>query len=292
MKNNKNKKTGVTVIMPVHGEPPAFVAVAVESVLAQSLPIEEMVICDDGCRAETKEYLQNLKNRQKIVLVQNRRAKGAAAARNRAIRCASGRYIALMDADDISDASRLQKEWEFLEKHPRYGFVGCKGAFFVRQPGDMQRHYWYVLKPRPKDFLVTLPFVHASLLFRREALEAVGSYREAAWVKRSEDYDLLLRLYAAGYRGANLPEALYHIRLDQATLKRRKYRYRFCEAAVKLVGFTKLGLMPIGIFFAAKPLVVGLLPKRLLEWGKEKYYDGKSLDEMPSRESMAKKKGL
>ena len=120
---------------------------------------------------------------------------------------------------------------------------------------------------------MTLPYVHASLMFRRGVLESVGGYREIARVKRSEDYDLLLRLYEAGYRGANLPEVLYYIRQDKAAIKKRKYRYRFPETIVKLEGFYRLGLMPKGFLYAVKPLVVGLLPDRLLVKLKTNYYE-------------------
>ena len=119
---------------------------------------------------------------------------------------------------------------------------------------------------------MTLPFVHASLMFRREALLAVGGYDESPRVERSEDYDMLLRIYAKGLRGANTSDALYHIREDKGTFRRRKYRYRFKETEVKLNGFARLGLMPKGVMFAFKPLVVGLIPMRLLELLKGHYY--------------------
>ena len=92
------------------------------------------------------------------------------------------------------------------------------------------------------------------------------------YVKRSEDYDLLMRAYAKGFQGINLPVSLYAIRLDAGTYQRRKYRYRFHECAVKWVGFASMGLMPRGIPYAVKPLIVGLLPVGLLNRLKEKYY--------------------
>ena len=119
---------------------------------------------------------------------------------------------------------------------------------------------------------MTLPFVHASLMFRREALFSVDGYDESSRVERSEDYDMLLRMYAEGMRGANIAEAVYYIREDEKTFHRRKYRYRLKETAVKLKGFSRLHLMPRGVVYAIKPLVVGLLPTRFLEWLKGRYY--------------------
>ncbi len=119
---------------------------------------------------------------------------------------------------------------------------------------------------------MTLPFVHASLMFRREALLSVGGYKETSRVERNEDYDMLLRMYAKGLCGANTENAVYYIREDENALRRRKYRFRLKETAVKLEGFVRLGLMPKGFVFALKPLVVGLLPMRLLELLKGHYY--------------------
>ena len=119
---------------------------------------------------------------------------------------------------------------------------------------------------------MTLPFVHASLMFRAGVLRELGGYRETWMVKRSEDYDLLMRAYALGYYGNNLPAPLYGIRLDNDTYRRRKYRYRFCECLAKWSGFSAMGLMPMGIPYAIKPLVVGLLPVGILNALKVKYY--------------------
>lgn len=78
-----------------------------------------------------------------------------------------------------------------------------------------------------------------------------------------------------GLRGANLPETLYFIRMNEATLKRRKYKYRIFEFAVKLEGFINLGLMPKRIAFSLKPLIVGLIPQKILCRIKTNYYDDK-----------------
>ena len=89
---------------------------------------------------------------------------------------------------------------------------------------------------------------------------------------RADDYDLLLRFYKEGRYGANLDEVLYYIRRDKKQFQRRKYRYRFHEAYVKYKGFQKLSLMPKGIFYAIKPLFVGLLPHGFVKVLQQRYY--------------------
>ena len=158
-----------------------------------------------------------------------------------------------MDADDISAPNRLQTQLEFLKNHPEIAFVGARGEFFHKVPGDLKQYYWFVDQPQAKDFLMTLPFVHASIMMRREVIRKIGGYSIEQAVIRSEDYDML-------------------IRLDEGTYQRRKYCYRLNECIVKFRGFSKLGLMPKGILYAIKPLIVGLIPIKLLNNLKKRYY--------------------
>ena len=72
-------------------------------------------------------------------------------------------------------------------------------------------------------------------------------------------------------KSANIPEFLYYFCEDKKTLRRRKYRYRIDEAKVRYKGFKKLGLLPKGIPYVIKPLIVGLIPSRLLIRLKNKY---------------------
>lgn len=251
----------------------SVVELAVESIVQQDMEDWELLICDDSSTDETLAWLLDWEKRDgRIRVLQNPCNLGAAGVRNRCLREAKGEYIAIMDADDACSPGRLRSEADFLDTHPQFAFVGLLGERFRRHPRDMDKPYWFCRFPQKKDFLMTLPFVHASIMFRREAISKVGGYDEAWWVERSEDYDMLLRMYVEGLHGANIAEEVYYIREDEGTFKRRKYRYRLKEAWVKLRGFSRLGLMPAGLAFAFKPLIVGLFPTRFLEWLKGHYY--------------------
>lgn len=266
------KRPLVSVIMGVYNGT-ATLGEAIRSILDQTYQNIEFIICDDASTDDTWEQLQSWAQRDsRISLIRNTHNLGAGGARNCCLERAQGSYIAIMDADDISMPSRLEQQIEVLMNGPNCSFVGTKGQFFAECPGDLQKCYWFVAKPEKRDFLMTLPFVHASLMFRAEVLWELGGYSRKCYVKRSEDYDLLMRAYAEGFYGINLLEPLYAIRLDRCTYQRRKYRYRFNECAVKWNGFAKLGLMPRGIPFALKPLLVGLMPVCLLNKLKEIYY--------------------
>lgn len=263
----------VSVIMAVYNQKKEILEQAIVSVLNQTYTDFELIICDDASTNGIQSYLQEIAEKDsRIHLILNKENRKAAYARDCCIRAARGRYIVVMDDDDISTKNRIQKLYDFLEQHMEYDFAGSKGEFFEEKVGDDGECYWYCAEPQAKDFLFSLPYVHASIMFRKEALQSVNGYSIARYANRVEDYDMLLRLYAKGKRGANLPEVLYYIRRDANQYKRRKYRYRFHETYIKFRGFSANHLMPKGFVYAIKPLIVGLIPIRFMKRIQKRYY--------------------
>lgn len=262
----------VSVIMAAYNAEETIEA-AIRSILLQTHDNFELIICDDASTDNTWCLMRSLADEDsRIKLIRQEKNRGSAVARNRCLLQAQGEYIAIMDADDLCSENRLAVQVSFLERHREVAFVGLLGEVFHNIPGDCSKCYPYVAKPAAKDFLMTLPFVHASLMFRSTAMGR--GYPEERQALRSEDYAFLMERYAAGLRGENTTDAVYYIREDADTFKRRKYRYRLTEAGVKWKGFLALGLMPRGILFAIKPLIVGLVPPKILERLKGKYYKG------------------
>lgn len=262
----------VSVIMAAYNAEETIEA-AIRSILLQTHDNFELIICDDASTDNTWCLMRSLADEDsRIRLIRQEKNRGSAVARNRCLLQAQGEYIAIMDADDLCSENRLAVQVSFLEKHREVAFVGLLGEVFHNIPGDCSKCYPYVAKPAAKDFLMTLPFVHASLMFRSTAIGR--GYPEERKALRSEDYAFLMERYAAGLRGENTTDAVYYIREDADTFKRRKYRYRLTEVGVKWKGFSALGLMPKGILFAIKPLIVGLVPPKILERLKGKYYKG------------------
>lgn len=235
-----------------------------DSVRGQTLTEIEILICDDGSTDRTRELLQTYAGEDpRIRILVSPKRQGLAAALNRCIRAARGEYLARQDADDLSAPDRLERQAVFLKRHPQIDFVGTSTILY-NSTGDWGRRILPAY-PRKEDFLFTNPFVHGSLMFRKRAFETAGMYRSARLTRRAEDYELLMRMYAAGLRGANLQQPLYRFLEDRDACRRRKYRYRMDETIVRLQGFGRLGLLPRGLPYAVKPLAVGLIPDRLLQ---------------------------
>lgn len=261
----------VSVIMTVYNTDDQVLRRAITSILGQSLKDIELIVVDDASVNNAFDVISCIaEHDDRLRVIRNTTNMKAAHSRNQCILASRANYVAIMDADDECSPERLQVQKEFLDSRPQFDFVGTAAWLFDEQGVWGQRTC--PTQPLKSDFLFVLPFVHASLMFRKQALMAVGNYRVTKVTRRMEDYELLMRMYASGSRGANLQRPLYSMREDEAALRRRKYAYRLDEVRVRYSGFIQLGLMPRGMPYVLKPLVVGLIPSRMLSWMKDIYY--------------------
>jgi len=251
---------------------------SIDSLLNQSYKSFEIILCDDGSKDTTlqiaKDYVK--KYPQKIRLIQNETNNGLAYSLNRCIDISKGEYIARMDADDVSYKNRLEKQISYLESHPECALVGSQ-VFLFNDNG-----IWGVRKaksdPLKKDFLFGSQFVHPTIIIKKTILNQIGNYTVSKATLRAEDYDLFMRVYAAGFRGHNLQDVLLNYREDNATFKRRAYNYRLDEAKVRYNGFKKMKLMPLGLLYVLKPLIVGLIPQAVLTLLRHQGLEKNSID--------------
>jgi len=269
------EKPVISVVMGVYNPPTQEkLTKAVESILQQTFRNFEFIICDDGSNVVTKKWLQQIaKMDQRIRLLENDKNIGLAATLNHCIREAKGDFIARQDADDYSHPERFEKQIDFLCRHNQYALVGSNIYYFSEM--GIWGQFQYPQYPQKDDFLWVSPFCHGSVLFRKEVLEAVGLYRVAKETSRCEDYDLFMRIYLKGYYAANLQENLYYFCEDEAAIQRRKLLDRLDEVKVRAKYFGKLGLYPKGVFYLVKPVIVGLVPRKLLMQVKDKFYKRK-----------------
>lgn len=189
----------VSVCMPVR-DAEATLVQAVDSVLQQSLSDIELIVVDDGSRDGSNAILEGYRSRDSRVRVLTGEAAGVAAALRRGCAESAGRYIARMDADDVSLADRLERQVRFLDERPETAIVG--GAYV--QIGEAGTRGRTVSPPSSnrairRALATHNPIAHATATMRREAYEAVGGYR----LDRAEDYDLWARM-AERFRLANL----------------------------------------------------------------------------------------
>ncbi len=243
---------------------------SVESILAQSFADFEFLICAEGSSRGAMEYLEALAAQDgRVRLVGGVRTGALAERLNLCLGQARGRFIARMDDDDYSAPERFQRQLDYLAARPEIAFAGC--CVSLSRGGRPAGVWRFPEHPQLRDFYVTQPFVHPTLVFRREALEAVGGYSEEERCLKCEDYDLLLRLYGKGLAGANLQdETLFTYTLPETARGSRTMGDRLRETRTRWLRFRELGLLPEALPYVLKPVAAGLLPEKLLGRIKEK----------------------
>lgn len=182
---------GVSVIIPAYNRK-NYLKYAVNSVLNQTYTDFELIIVDDGSTDGTGDMVRSYNDLRIKYIYQNNQ--GNHSARNTGIKNAKGKYIALLDSDDMWHAEKLEKQVNILEKHSDIGLVYC-GTLLVDENNNLFgkkpliRHSGYVL-----DKLLMNNFLYngSNPLIRQECIKKAGLFDEH--LKRMLDWDFYLRI--------------------------------------------------------------------------------------------------
>ncbi len=227
-----------SIVIPVR-DAEATLARALYSVVRQSERTWECWIVDDGSRDRCCEIASAFAASDARFRVLRQDALGIVAALNHGVSRSRGRFLVRLDADDVMHRQRLALQRQALEGDPALAGVGCHVRLFPRASlTDGLRAYERWLnsiedsQQVEREALVECPLAHPTWCMRRDVLLRFG-YRDTPW---AEDYDLILRLLAAGSKLAVVPQRLLLWRDGPGRLSRTHERYsheRFtaCKAA-------------------------------------------------------------
>jgi glycosyltransferase involved in cell wall biosynthesis len=193
----------ISVILPCFNTA-HYLAEAVQSVLAQTRPADEIIVIDDGSTDNTAQVAAAFTPRVQYIYQPNA---GLSAARNTGIKIATGQYIGFLDADDLWHPDFLAMLTDLLEHHADWGAV-YSGNLFIDARGKLlsQSVHKVIAAERLHDALVDdLFFPPCAVLVRKTALDAVGSFDES--LRACEDWDMWLRI-SAKYPFGSTPQTL------------------------------------------------------------------------------------
>jgi glycosyltransferase involved in cell wall biosynthesis len=224
----------VSVVMAVYNERP-YLREAVESILDQTFRKFEFIIVDDGSTDGSADTLEEISKEDSRVRVFHLENQGPAGARNYALRHASGRYIAIMDGDDISLPERFEQQVRFLDKNPDVGILGTQ-VEVVDEHGEHIDYWSHPTDPATIAWriLFNACLIHSSVMMRRSLVSEMGGYAE--WATCSHDHELWTRA-VLNTRLTALPQTLLKFRLSEnsiTALRRREQMQMSCEAAAEL----------------------------------------------------------
>ncbi len=260
----------ISILMSVYNAEKTL-AKAIDSILAQTYRDFEFIICDDASSDNTPSILeQYAKTDERIVLLRHSENKGLGASLNDCLEIAKGKYIARQDADDYSKPERIERTLAYLEATDA-PYVAA--GIYVFDDGGVFSKRLFEEKITKHIIAKKNPFFHPTMMFKKEILTGVNGYRVAEETKRTEDYDLVMRLAAEGFIGRNLQEYLYYVYEPydaylRHTRKTRKYELRTRWRGLKLMKSPFYDYV-----YLLKPIIMSLIPHKLykclkkLQWG-------------------------
>jgi glycosyltransferase involved in cell wall biosynthesis len=195
----------VSIITPYYNTAELFVETSV-SLQAQSLQNWEWVIVDDGSTdRESVSRLAEVAARDDRVKVIWQTNAGPGAARNTAFRGASGRYVCLLDSDDMIEPTYLEKCVWFLDSNPEFAFCNSRSVIF----GEQQFLFANGFEKGWEHLRANVGPINS--VIRRDAYADCGGFDESIRVGH-EDWDFWLAMAKAGHWGYTIPEYMQWIR--------------------------------------------------------------------------------
>jgi glycosyltransferase involved in cell wall biosynthesis len=198
----------VSVLMPAFNSE-AYIKEAISSILSQTYPHFELIILDDGSSDSTFELIMQFQD-PRIRALRHEKNQGTVATRNELVTLAKGKYIALLDNDDIARSDRLEAQVSFLEENP-IDICGSDHLTLDEITGRIKKSKQCHTDADIRAMMtVASPLSHPSIMARASVLKN-HPYEKNTDI--AEDYALWLTLSLAGFHFANLKKNLITYRI-------------------------------------------------------------------------------
>ena len=177
----------ISVVIPTYNSA-KYIKEAIDSVLMQTLQPLEIIVVDDGSTDDTNSIIASYTDLKKIIYIKKDNG-GPASARNMGIKKSSGEFIALLDADDIWESDKLEKQ-VLLFDNKDIGLVYSRRLFLSDNRLDSGPLYSGNVT---KNLLINNFITNSSVVIRKSICNQVGFFREEKRFFAIEDYDFWLR---------------------------------------------------------------------------------------------------
>lgn len=241
MSSEKNKGEGVrmiikdkvSIIMSAYNEEPEWLKKSIESILCQTYcNFEFVIVLDNPKNTQLYNIIDEYARKdERIVFLKNETNMGLIASLNKALEFCSGKYIARMDADDISESNRIERQLLFLTKG-NYDIVACRMAF-IDENGNLiseSGNFGTTSKKCIDSLSVRNIVPHPTWLVRKEVYDLVGNYN---CVPTVEDYEWLCRAVCKGFIPCCMQEVLFRYRIRKGISVGKAYQQSVIGTAVR-----------------------------------------------------------
>lgn len=255
--------------MPVYNAR-KYLDLAIKSILAQSFRNFEFIIIDDLSIDSSWNIIKKYaKQDRRIIALRNRENLKTTKTLNRGLKKARGKYIVRMDADDWSYPERLEKQFKFMEAHPKVGVSGSAIEVCDERLQTLNiRRYPKTDKQARKIIFRYSPFAHPVTIWRASTMRKVGGYNES--IPLSQDLDLYFKIGKI-CEFANLDSVLLKLRVhdDSSSIIRGRYQEQFAiytriKAFLEIGGYTITFGDKLYIFLQMVSMI--LIPPKIKFW--------------------------
>ncbi|QZE13855.1 glycosyltransferase [Halosquirtibacter laminarini] len=208
---DKEGQIEISVLMAVYNEEICYIQEAVDSILNQTFSSFEFIIVNDNpLNLEIKEFVCEI-NDPRVRIIENSKNLGLAQSLNVGIEIARGRYIARMDADDISFPTRLEKQYHYLEQNKQIDILGTQ----LKKFGESNRFWINLIEPEEINAKLFFKccLAHPTVMIRLSIFKEYDLFYDAT-DRASEDYNLWCRAFRY-VNMVNLPEVLLYYRVHK-----------------------------------------------------------------------------
>jgi len=252
-----NGETKYSVLLPVYiKDNPEWFRIAVDSMINQTLPPDEIVIAIDGpLTDELDEVIKQYEaDRDLFSIYRYEVNEGLGSTLRKTVPLCRNEYIARMDADDYSLPERCEIQINYLNEHPEVGVVGSNISEFI----DVMENVVSIRKvPEKHEEIVKFakrrsPVNHPTLVYKKSDILKVGNYGQ---YKSAEDYEFVVRMLQGGIIFHNIDKILLNMRVSMDLHKRRGGIKHFKTMYHVQKSFLKTGFYPSKFHF-----IVGMTP--------------------------------
>lgn len=218
----------ISVILPFFNAEKTLES-AIKSILNQSFQDFELLLIDNNSTDSSFSIAEKLAETDSRIFLLKEEKQGVANAMNCGLQNVSGKFLARMDADDISMPRRLEKQLQFINNNPEIGFIGSDVKYIPHNENTAGfkrfvdwANSFHSSKEIELNRFVEIPIVNPTIFFRRELFEKYGGCFDGDF---PEDYEMQLRYLEAGVKTAKLNEPLLEWHDYSTRLTRTDERY-------------------------------------------------------------------
>lgn len=215
----------ISLVMPARNAETTL-AEALLSLTQQSFTDFEVVLVNDGSTDATQAIAESYRDRLRLRVLAHATGQGVAQSINDGLAAGDSTFVARLDADDIAQPVRLQRQLDFLSTNPHIGVCGSDMHVF-----SIESEQRYLLAHPPSNLGIRTALLqrcaisHPSVMCRRSVFEQVGMYDPS--FDFAEDYELWCRASLLGIQFANIPEPLTLYRSHPGQVGRQKAQIQY-----------------------------------------------------------------